>query len=338
MVFGIKNNPIRGKNVLITGGTGSFGHNMVSKLLGLNPNKIIIFSRDEHKQLIMRGYFNNNTRLHFIIGDVRDKVSLSYALRGVDIVFHAAAMKQIPICELHPNEAIKTNVMGSQNLVEAAIENNVEYVINLSADKAVYPSGVYGVTKFLSEKLFVNANLLGNTRFGNLRYSNVLGSRGSVVEMFYNNLMNGKDIVVTDERMVRLVLTQDDVVELALKALGMMIGGETFVKKTPVLKIKDLAEVMKEQIGKGNIVYGNAREGEKFDATLISEEESVNTLFTNDGYFIILPSYSGFDLRKYRRYYSNLKSMEVKEYSTKNAPVLNREQIKEIVFNKMIRS
>lgn len=337
MVFGIGNNPVRGKNILITGGTGSFGYHIISKLLEMRANLVVVFSRDEYKQGVMREHFNSNPRLRFVIGDVRDKVSLMHAFRGIDIVFHAAAMKQIPACEHHPNEAIKTNVIGCQNVVEAALENDVKYVINLSADKSINPSGIYGATKFLSEKLFVNANLLGKTRFSNLRYSNVLGSRGSVVETFYNNLNNGKEIIVTDERMVRLVLTQDDVMELAFKALSLMIGGETFVKKTSLLKIKDLAEVMIDHLKKGSLTIGSSREGEKFDATLISEEESKHTVVTNDGYYIILPNYPGFDLRAYGKYYSNCKNMDLGEYGTNNAPVLNKEHIKNIVFNQIIK-
>ncbi len=280
--------------ILITGGTGSFGYTAVEHFLQRGVQNIIIYSRDEYKQHLMRNQFNDE-RLQFVIGDVRDKERLLEATRHVDIIIHAAAMKHIDICEQNPGEAYKTNVQGSRNVTEAALHNNVSLSINLSADKAVYPAGVYGRTKADSERIFLDANtqalIQGKpSRFVSLRYSNVLGSRGSVVEIFEEKLNRGETISVLNENMIRLIVTQPQIIALVQYTMQHAVGGETFLIESPVLKISDLAYAMKEKIGKGNVeIKQELREGEKYDATLLSGDESQRTIVSPENYLIIFP-------------------------------------------------
>lgn len=264
------------KAVLITGGTGSFGQWAVARFLDEGARKVIIYSRDEYKQSVMRSRFQSESRLEFRLGDVRDRGRLMESCEGVDHIIHAAAMKQVPSCEENPMEAVLTNVIGASNVIDAARENMVEKAVNLSADKAVYSTSVYGATKFLSERLFVKAGRNGHTRFMNLRYSNVLDSRGSVFEVFSNKLVRGEAVSVFDPQMTRFFLTQDQVVDLCLFALENGVGGETYIRLAPPVNILKLAETMARLIGKGSVevLQEHARLGEKLDAILLSQMET----------------------------------------------------------------
>lgn len=258
-----------GATVLVTGGTGSFGKAFVKRLLyDQNPKKVIIFSRDELKQWEMQQEMPDE-RLRWFIGDVRDRDRLTRAFSGVDIVVHAAALKQVPACEYNPTEAIKTNVLGAINVTEAALDAGVKCVLALSTDKAVNPINLYGATKLCSDKLFVAANSYGggrNCRFSVVRYGNVVGSRGSVVPFFA--VRKGQEVPITDPRMTRFWITLDQAVQFVLDSIGRMEGGEIFVPKIPSMRIVDLAAAF----GCAHRTVG-IRPGEKLHEALISEDE-----------------------------------------------------------------
>ncbi|MFT3694220.1 MAG: UDP-N-acetylglucosamine 4,6-dehydratase (inverting) [Kofleriaceae bacterium] len=264
-----------GKTVLITGGTGSFGKAFVEKALQSNAKKVIVFSRDEQKHYQMeRGI--KDRRVRFFVGDIRDRDRLETALRGVDIVVHAAAMKHVPICEYNPIEAVQTNINGARNLIEAAISNGVERVISLSTDKAVSPANLYGATKLCMEKLLTAANAYSGdraTRFSLVRYGNVMGSAGSVIPLFRNQMTQGK-ITITDSRMTRFWIEMPEAVALVLRGLELMSGGEIFIPKLPTSDIETLAEAVAP--GTPRTVVG-IRPGEKLHETLISVEEARRT-------------------------------------------------------------
>ncbi|AMC01348.1 UDP-glucose 4-epimerase [Aerococcus viridans] len=288
---------LNNKSILITGGTGSFGKQFTEMVLkNFDPKKIIIYSRDEFKQDIMRKDFSNKfpdkiSKLRFFIGDVRDKDRLYRAFKGVDYIIHAAAMKQVPACEYNPFEAIKTNIHGAQNIVDAAIDCGVKKVIALSTDKAVNPINLYGGTKLVSDKLFVSANSYRGdegTVFAVVRYGNVSGSRGSVIPFFRELLNNGTtELPITDTRMTRFWMTLDDAVDLVVKALEESKGGETYVFKNPSYTITDIAEAMNPG-GKINVV--GIREGEKLHEVMITSDDSRGTYDYGDHY-IIYPNY-----------------------------------------------
>lgn len=287
---------ITSKTVLITGGTGTFGKAFAYTLLSKykNINKIIIYSRDEFKQFEMSQLpeFRDNKTLRYFVGDVRDRDRLYRAFKGVDIVVHAAALKQIPSCEYNPFEAIKTNVNGAQNVIDAAIDCGVDKVIALSTDKACQPINLYGATKLCSDKLFIAGNAYAGgkgTSFSVVRYGNVMGSRGSVVPYFQNLINSGaKDIPITDFRMTRFWLNLEDAVSLVTTALDTMVGGELYVKKIPSIKIVDLASAMAPKLKLKEI---GIRPGEKIHEIMISRDDSKYTLDIGD-YYIIQPSLS----------------------------------------------
>lgn len=276
------------QTILITGGTGSFGKCFVRKVLAEHaPKKVIVFSRDELKQHEMRLAGFDDPRLRFFIGDVRDGDRLRRAMRGVDIVIHAAALKQVPACEYNPFEAILTNIMGGRNVIDAALDNQVTQVVALSTDKAVSPVNLYGATKLVAEKLFVQANAYagdGPTRFSCVRYGNVVGSRGSVIPLFREQRRSGK-LTITDERMTRFWITLEQGVELVMTACRMMHGGEVFIPKIPSMNIHDLARAMGPDC---EIETIGIRPGEKLHECLISEDESRHTLELDD-LFVIQP-------------------------------------------------
>ncbi|RND00684.1 UDP-N-acetylglucosamine 4,6-dehydratase (inverting) [Lysinibacillus halotolerans] len=276
------------KTVLVTGGTGSFGKKFVRKALDSNVKKIIIFSRDELKQYEMKQEFDDS-RLRFFIGDVRDKERLYRAFDGVDIVIHAAAMKHVDACEYNPFEAIKTNIHGAQNIVEAAIDRGVEKVIALSTDKACSPVNLYGATKLASDKLFVAANAyVGDkkTRFSVVRYGNVVGSRGSVVP-FFKKIRHTGVLPVTDERMTRFWITLDQGVQFVLDNLERMHGGEIFVPKIPSMKVVDLAKAIAPEC---EIKIIGIRPGEKLHEAMIMEDDARHTIEFED-YYVIQPEF-----------------------------------------------
>lgn len=285
------------KSILITGGTGSFGKKFTEMILEkFNPKKIIIYSRDEFKQDVMRKDFTQRfpekiSKLRFFIGDVRDKDRLYRAFKGVDYVIHAAAMKQVPACEYNPFEAIKTNIHGAQNIVDAALDKGIKKVVALSTDKAVNPINLYGGTKLVSDKLFISANSYRGdegTVFSVVRYGNVSGSRGSVIPFFRELLNNGvNELPITDTRMTRFWMTLDDAVDLVVKALEESKGGETYVFKNPSYKVTDVAEALNPG-GKINVV--GIREGEKLHEVMITSDDSRGTYDYGDHY-IIYPNY-----------------------------------------------
>ena len=264
----------KNKTLLITGGTGSFGNAVLKKFLSTDINEIRIFSRDEKKQHDMRTELKNE-KVKFYIGDVRDFSSISSALKGVDYVFHAAALKQVPSCEFYPIEAVKTNVLGTENVIIAAINNNVKKVICLSTDKAVYPINAMGISKAMMEKVMVaNSRLSGNTVLVGTRYGNVMASRGSVIPLFYEQIKNNQPITITDPDMTRFMMTLDDAVELVLYAFQNGNSGDIFVQKSPSSTIGELANAMKK-IYNSNVQISNigTRHAEKLYETLLSREE-----------------------------------------------------------------
>ena len=265
-----------GKNILITGGTGSFGKKYTEIILNeYNPNKIIIYSRDEFKQFEMKQKFNDK-RMRYFIGDVRDKERLIRAMEDVDIVIHAAALKHVPVAEYNPMECIKTNINGAQNVIDAALEVEVEKVIALSTDKAAAPINLYGATKLASDKLFVAANnMVGKrkTRFSVVRYGNVIGSRGSVVPFFVNLIKSGaKELPITHPEMTRFLITLEEGVRFVLKNFERMKGGEIFVPKLPSMKIVDLAKCLAPNLPHKII---GIRPGEKLHEVMITRDDSV---------------------------------------------------------------
>ncbi len=288
---------LNGKTILITGGTGSFGNHFVETVLkNYKPKKIIIYSRDEFKQFNMSNRFKEyKDVLRFFIGDVRDEDRLRMAMNGVDYVIHAAALKQVPACEYNPNEAIKTNVNGAMNVINASLDAGVEKVVALSTDKAVNPINLYGGTKLVSDKLFTAANAYSGgkkTRFSVVRYGNVAGSRGSVIPFFQQLIDRGeRELPITDFEMTRFWISLDQGVELVIKALAESRGGETFISKIPSFKITDLAKAMKEDCELKEV---GIREGEKLHEIMITAEDSMRT-YEYDEHYIIYPHYDWWD-------------------------------------------
>lgn len=276
------------KKVLVTGGTGSFGKQFISKILEHGVEKVIVFSRDELKQFEMAQEYKDE-RVRFFLGDVRDKERLYRAFDGVDIVIHAAAMKHVGACEYNPFEAIKTNIHGAQNIVEAAIDRDVKKVIALSTDKACSPINLYGATKLASDKLFVAANsYVGKkeTEFSVVRYGNVVGSRGSVVP-FFKNIKHTGIIPITDERMTRFWITLDQGVQFVIDSLARMKGGEIFIPKIPSMRVVDLAKAIAPEC---QIDIIGIRPGEKLHEAMISEDDARKTL-EYDSYYVIQPEF-----------------------------------------------
>lgn len=282
---------LNNKAILITGGTGSFGKAFTKYVLeNYDPRKIIIYSRDEFKQFIMQNEYKQYAdKLRFFIGDVRDRERLSRAFEGVDYVIHAAALKQVPACEYNPAEAIKTNINGAQNVIDAALDNGVKKVVALSTDKAVNPVNLYGGTKLVSDKLFIAANAYAGSKdicFSIVRYGNVAGSRGSVIPLFSNIIKNGStELPITDFRMTRFWISMRQGVELVIKALGEAKGGETFISKLPSFKVTDLAEAMLPGCRMSEV---GIREGEKLHEIMVTVEDSLNT-FEYDKFFVVYP-------------------------------------------------
>lgn len=283
------------KKILVTGGTGSFGNFIVRRLIDLGAAEVRVLSRDEKKQHDMRVFYRGRPNLSFVIGDVRLREGLDEAIDGVDIVFHAAALKQVPTCENHPNEAILTNVTGAQNIVDAALRAEVESFVMISTDKAVKPVNVMGMTKALQERIVLKGNLSRlnrGTRFGCVRYGNVLRSRGSVVPLFRNLIAAGRRLTITDERMTRFLLTLNDAIDLVIYAAEQQKGGEIFVRKAPAARIVDIAAVISEEAGKpfDYEVIGMLA-GEKLNEIMLSEEELIRTEDVGD-YYKIYPWWS----------------------------------------------
>lgn len=321
-------NILKGKKVLITGGTGSFGKAFARYVLDeCKPEKLIIFSRDELKQYDMQQQFASYQNIRFFIGDVRDKQRLSMALRGVDYVVHAAALKQVPLMEYNPAEAIKTNIIGAMNLIEAAIENKIKKVIALSTDKACNPVNLYGATKLCADKLFVAGNSYsgeGGTKFSIARYGNVVGSRGSVVPLFLEKRKEGV-LPITDKQMTRFWITIDQAVKFVIMAFEKMNGGEIFIPKIPSMNIMDLAKAIAPEC-KTRII--GTRPGEKLHEIMISEDNAKNTMELKDCY-IIFPSFPWWDNLNHKE--GKPVPLEFRYSSDNNKIWLTKEQIREMV-------
>ncbi len=293
---------LNNKSILITGGTGSFGHHFVDYALeNYDPKKIIIYSRDEYKQFIMDNEYKKHAKydcLRFFIGDVRDEARLERACEDVDYIIHAAALKQVPVCEYNPMEAVKTNINGAMNVIDAALNCGVKRVVALSTDKAVNPINLYGGTKLVSDKLFIAANAYSgrkDTCFSVVRYGNVAGSRGSVIPFFRSIIANGgKELPITDYRMTRFWISLEEGVKLVIKALGEARGGETFISKIPSFKITDLAEALLPGCDKPEV---GIREGEKLHEVMITREDSMHA-YEYDKHYIIYPNYDWWNIDK----------------------------------------
>jgi len=322
------------KTILITGGTGSWGHELTKQLLEQKDIKEIrIYSRGELAQVNMQRKFNN-PKLKFIIGDVRNFDRLNDAMKGVDVVFHLAALKHVPICEENPWESVNTNIIGVENIIRASIANNVELVVDVSTDKACNPLNVYGACKSVGEKLFINANNReGNTRFVCVRAGNVIGSNGSVIPFFVEKAKNGKPLPITDYEMTRYLMTLPEAIKLILKAIKGCYGGEIFVTKMPAALILDVANVIWNFYNKKNdyVVMEKTfpqigiRPGEKLHEMLVSEYESPYTV-EDDNFRIILPMNGSLNSK-----YENFKKMKEKQY-TSNDELMNVEEIKKLLI------
>jgi UDP-glucose 4-epimerase len=315
----------KNKTLLITGGTGSFGNAVLNKFIDSNINEIRIFSRDEKKQDDMRRKFQND-KIKYFIGDVRDENSIDQAMKGVDFVFHAAALKQVPSCEFYPMEAVKTNIIGTENMLNSAINNNVEKVICLSTDKAVYPINAMGVSKSLMEKVFVaKSRISSKIKIIGTRYGNVMASRGSVIPLFYNQIKDNKPITITDSNMTRFMMSLNNAVELVLYAFQNGNTGDIFVQKAPSTTIGELAETMKT-IYNSNTKIKNIgiRHGEKIHETLLSQEERI--VAEDLGDYFRIPA-DNRDLN-YDKYFSKgVKAPKSEEFNSFNTVRLERQEL-----------
>jgi UDP-glucose 4-epimerase len=319
---------IRNKTILITGGTGSFGNSVVGVLLQSKVKKIIIFSRDEKKQFDMRNKFDN-PKLKFVIGDVRDKESIENALKGVDYVFHAAALKQVPTCEFFPMEAVKTNIIGTHNVISAAIKNQVKRVVVLSTDKAVYPINAIGISKAMMEKVMVaeSKSYDGDPKVATIlcgvRYGNVLYTRGSVLPYFVSLMKQKKKLLVTDFNMTRFLLPLPDAVSLVLYALANGEPGYMYIKKSPACTLETLADAICKIFSykKGYSEVG-IRAGEKIHETLITEEELLRAVDAKS-YYKIPPESQGLDYNRYFYRGKTISSNKIKAYTSENTKRLD---------------
>jgi UDP-N-acetylglucosamine 4,6-dehydratase len=318
---------MKNKTLLITGGTGSFGNAVLKKFLDTDINEIRIFSRDEKKQHDMRVALQN-PKIKFYIGDVRDYQSIESAMNGVDYVFHAAALKQVPSCEFYPIEAVKTNVLGTENVLNAAIKNKVKRVICLSTDKAVYPINAMGVSKAMMEKLMVaKSRISGDTILVGTRYGNVMASRGSVIPLFHDQLLNNLPITITDPDMTRFMMTLEDAVDLVLYAFTHGNSGDIFVQKSPASTIGELADAMRKIYHKStstiNII--GARHAEKLYETLLAREEFATVEDLGDYYRV---SADNRDLNYNKYFTEGFGSIaQVEEYNSHNTRKLSEAEL-----------
>lgn len=321
------------ERILISGGTGSWGNELVSQIID-NPEigEIIVYSRGEHKQVEMKIKFSARLdKLKFTIGDVRDIERLKVAMKGVDKVFHMAALKHVPVCEENPWEAVQTNIIGTNNIIEAAIQNDVKRVVFISTDKAVDPLNLYGVTKSCAEKLIINANnLTDKTDFICLRAGNVLGTNGSVVPLFIEQIKKSNSITITESGMTRFFLRVEDAICLALRAEREAVGGEITVVKMPACKISDLAEVIIEELGNTNtaIKHIGIRPGEKIHEVLVSRYEASRVVRKGE-WFVILPMIRINKVDK--KYKSAPRTPLTDEYSSSNADQLTKDGIRKLL-------
>jgi len=329
-------NIFKDKKIMVTGGTGSIGSEIVRRVLQYSPEVVRILSRDESKQFEFEQEIGDLENVRFLIGDVRDKDRLKRAFEDIDIVFHAAAMKHVPACEYNPFEAVKTNVVGTQNVIDAAFDNGVEKVIGISTDKAASPINTMGATKLLAEKLIIDANFYKGHRktvFSCVRFGNVMGSRGSVIPLFEKQIENGGPVTVTDPEMTRFMMTIPQAVDLVFKATKKAQGGEIFIFKMPVVKLGDLAQVMIENLAPR---YGHKpetiqidtigiRNGEKMYEHLMNEEEARYAYETDDMFVVLAkPIFSGY-------FFDKSVKAEQKRYASDDAKVLGVEDVRQLL-------
>ncbi|MCY7568519.1 SDR family NAD(P)-dependent oxidoreductase [Bacillus safensis] len=319
----------RDKTILVTGGTGSIGRQIVNKLTSCSPKKIIVFSKDDSKQYMMKNEYADHQEVAFALGDVRDASRVRQLVKGVDIIFHAAALKQVPTCEDNPFEAVQTNIIGGQHVIEAALEHEVSHVVNISTDKAVSPTNAMGATKLISEKLFFQANeSIPNqkTRFCSVRFGNVLGSRGSVIPIMLQQLLNEKPLTVTDPHMTRFFMSIEEAVSLTLQAAIMMKGGETFILKMESLQLADLLKAFHEYAAQINakspdILVVGKRPGEKLHEELTFPHEA-DALFEHEQFYAILPR---------PHLHPAFQKVDLTNYTSKEAPLITKEKLFHII-------
>jgi len=336
-------NQFRGKNILVTGGTGSIGSNIVAKLLRHQPEVIRILSNDENAMFELQQELGFAHNIRYLVGDIRDKDRLLRATKDVDIVFHAAALKHVPLCEYNPFEAVKTNIIGTQNLIEASIENNIEKFIGISTDKAASPTSVMGSTKLLMERLILSAFFhKGNkrTKFCSVRFGNVLGSRGSVIPLFIKQVSKGLPLTLTDPEMTRFFMTIDQAVELIFKASYLMKGQEIFILKMPAIKIQDLASAVIEIIKDKNhlsheisVKIIGKRAGEKQHEGLMTAAEAEKALERSD-MFIIKPNLEPNIFYNFNsKSYPDSRPVEIKDHTSQNQPTISKDEIKYMLLS-----
>lgn len=337
----------KGKSILVTGGCGSIGSALVKRLLEFEPKVVRIFDNDETRMFEMEHYFTAKFKnIRYFMGNVRDVRRVRRAVEDVDVIFHAAALKHVPLCEYNPFEALQTNVIGTQNIIEAALDENVEAVIAISTDKAANPISTMGATKLLAEKLISDANLYKGRRktiFANVRFGNVLNTRGSVIPLFLKQIGQGGPVTITDPRMTRFTMSVGEAVNLIMKAACNAAGGEVFVLKMPAYAVGDLAEVVIDEfstkygIRKENIktVVIGQRPGEKKHEELMSEEE-LNSAWETEDMFIILPTTEILENGPQKdivasRAYSSAKPTKLKKYSSENVKLLSKDEIRNML-------
>jgi len=335
-------NTFKNKKILVTGGTGCIGSEIAKNLLKYQPQVVRIFSNDEDSTFKMTQELGNHKNKRFLIGDIRDKERLLLAMEGIDIVYHAAALKHVPLCEYNPFEAIKTNVLGAQNVIETALEKGVKKVINISTDKAVNPVNTMGATKLLAEKLMIDANFYkgrSKTIFSNVRFGNVLFSRGSVIPLFEEQIKNKKMVTITEPNMTRFMMSIQNTIDLVFKATLMTKGGEIFILKMPVVKLGDLTDMAIQEYAK-KYGYKNSqikkkkigpRPGEKMYEELMTETEAKKAFETRD-MLIIPPNIADINLKTTD--YKNAKQCKLKRYISRDEKPLNKKEIKKLLFNK----
>jgi len=335
-------NTFKNKKILVTGGTGCIGSEIVKSILNYEPKVIRIFSNDEDSTFKMSQEIGTSRNKRFLIGDIRDKERLITAMKGIDIVYHAAALKHVPLCEYNPFEAIKTNVLGTQNVIEAAIENNVKKVINISTDKAVNPVNTMGATKLLAEKLITDANFYKGaveTIFSCVRFGNVLFSRGSVIPLFEDQIRDKKIVTITDPKMTRFMMSLNSTLNLVFKATLIAKGGEIFILKMPVVKLGDMADVViKKYAEKYNCKTNDIkkevigpRPGEKIFEELMTETEAEKAFETKE--MLIIPPEAEFGINLKTSDYKNAQKSKLKRYASRDVKPLTKEEINKLLFN-----
>lgn len=341
--FKNKVNSLKNKVILVTGGCGSIGSEIVKQLLKYSPRQIRVLDNRETEEFHMQQEFLEYSNVSFLIGDIRDKDRLKMAMEGVDIVFHAAALKHVPLCEYNPFEAVKTNVNGTQNIIEAALVNNVEKVINISTDKVTNTINTMGATKLLAERLIASAQYYKGkkrTIFSSVRFGNVMGSNGSVIELFKNQISKKRSITLTHPDMTRFIMSISQAVNLVLTTAQKMQGGEIFILKMPIFRLKDLAEVVIEGISpKYNLnphdikikIIG-LRPGERMFEDLMTEEESKNAFETKNK-LIIFPKIEISCWEKIKKKKCSLSKTTKRGYSSKDILPLSKAKLKELILN-----